>query len=90
MCTEAATQRGSFGAVAQVGGGCVRVDVLHLIGIELSVVQRIRHRETCTLPVLGRRSDVVGITGPPETSFGAWIDRGVEVTLVVYDASLDS
>src|SRR6185312_11283537 len=54
--------------VAQGGGSRVCVDVIDVARIHRGVLESIAHSEPCTLAVLGRRGNVMGITAHAETN----------------------
>src|SRR5579871_1397572 len=64
--TESAMYRGGLGPIAERSGGGVRIDVLHLRGIEARIEQRIHHGAARAIPVIGRRRDVEGIAAHAE------------------------
>ena len=61
VIAEAALDGRRFGAVADVGGSTVRVDVIDLLGLESGIAQRVAHDAEGAIPVGWRSSDVKGI-----------------------------
>src|SRR5699024_8489402 len=52
----------ALGAVAQLGGGAVRVDVIDVFGIQPGIAYGVGHAAGGPFAALGRRSDVISIS----------------------------